>query len=48
MINAGLLRGFGSVDGSLYQLVTVLEADAASMACFGHFGPCKAGYRPMV
>ena len=33
MINAGLLKGASNVDGSPYPLVTVLEAEAASIAC---------------
>jgi hypothetical protein len=33
MINAGLLKGERNVDGSPHPLVTVLEAEAASIAC---------------
>jgi hypothetical protein len=48
MISAGLLWGSGSVDGSPYPLVTVLEAEAASMSCIDHFIPRKSGHRFLV
>ncbi|KAG0558500.1 hypothetical protein KC19_10G033100 [Ceratodon purpureus] len=41
MINAGLLRGPISVNGSPHPLVTVLKAEAASMACIEHLSPHK-------
>ncbi|KAG0577222.1 hypothetical protein KC19_5G140400 [Ceratodon purpureus] len=48
MVKAGLLRGAGNVDGSPYPVVTVLEAEAASIAFVPSLSPCKGRRRFMV
>lgn len=47
MVNAGLMRNARNVDGSPYPLVTVLEAEAASIACVRSLSLCK-GIKFMV
>ncbi|KAG0616685.1 hypothetical protein M758_5G134300, partial [Ceratodon purpureus] len=47
MVKAGLVRGAGNVDGSPYPVVTVLEAEAASIASVRSLMFCK-GDRFMV